>query len=230
MPTINLKVTKVLGEDLTALCSLGEKTVQKISEGLHASDQTIIKPADLRSALGAAVDSDAAQVVERVVVGLSNLRRQSHLTVEEVLQSLENAIRLLDWDDDLLKSWAASRGALKTLLDEPSVNVTAKAVDLLYDHDHFFVEARILTNIRPIFDDKRDSVLGAAINQVLRLEYSNTKGERTNVTLAMDEDDIKWLRSACDDALLKGKTLAREIADKWKIGSLTIDELNNDRS
>src|SRR5258708_5552821 len=135
MTQLNLKVSKALGADLTQVSGLGAVALTRLSDRLHQDGHCIIKPADLRAVITEVVGSEAAPVVERVLLGLSALRRQGHVSAEEVLKSLTQSIDQLDWDESQRKGWETVQSQLASLLENQSIIVTAKAVDLLYDYE-----------------------------------------------------------------------------------------------
>jgi hypothetical protein len=90
---------------------------------------------------------------------------------------------------------------------------TAKALDLVLDHEHVFREARIITDIRPIFGGAvEDEPAGAAIISTLSLEHYNTSGDDGKFQVALDEHDLRQLRDRADRALTKTETLKELLA------------------
>lgn len=86
------------------------------------------------------------------------------------------------------------------------LNVTVKAMGVMADQDHVFLEARILTDIRPVFNSKGDSVEAAVIVHNLRIHYGQDSDHR-DFYVALDTSDIQLLREALDRADMKAKCL-----------------------
>jgi hypothetical protein len=230
MPQLNLKVPRALADDLTHVCELGLETLASLDRSLNTRDGCIVKPSDLRGAIAGIIGEDAVPVVERVLLGLSALRRQGRVSAAEIINSLTRAIDRLDWEPERRKLWEDSRTALENLLNNRSVIVPAKALDLLYDYEHFFVSAKILTDIRPVFDETKENIVGATVNQTLRLAYSDSNGESKTISITMDQEDVEFLRLSCEEGQKKSESARKKILAGWGVDTLTIDEVNNERS
>lgn len=96
---------------------------------------------------------------------------------------------------------------LQVLLDLDSVVTTARALDLLTEHEHVFHSARILTDIRPVFgDDPSESPAGALIVEALKVEYFD-EGRTCSLYLALSHSELRNLRDTVDRALEKSDTV-----------------------
>src|SRR5206468_2991943 len=88
----------------------------------------------------------------------------------------------------------------------------AKARDLAFDFERLYTRARILTDIRPIYDDPRNAIVGADIIQSLRLDYVSSDGDTKTITIALDIPDLEQLKKCCEDALQKSE-VARKLIE-----------------
>jgi hypothetical protein len=86
------------------------------------------------------------------------------------------------------------------------LNITMKAMGVLTDQDHLFLHARIMTDVRPVFNERGDSVDAAVIVHNLRIHYS-VDSDHKDIYFAMDTNDIQSLRAALDRADVKAKCL-----------------------
>jgi hypothetical protein len=92
----------------------------------------------------------------------------------------------------------------------------AKARALLVTHDKGYQGARIITDIRPVFEsDPTKEPSAAVLVHTLRLEYHES-GEHKSIFIALDSDDIKGLQDTICRAKEKESTLLKLIA---KMGS-----------
>jgi DNA-binding Lrp family transcriptional regulator len=93
-----------------------------------------------------------------------------------------------------------------------SIKYTYKAIDLLGENEKVYVESRVLTDIRTIFEtvDELNSS-DAVIFHQLRIEYLKD-GEQTRTFFAMDLSDLKELRATIDRAIDKHEA----ISEKYK--------------
>ena len=81
-----------------------------------------------------------------------------------------------------------------------------KAAGVALDQDHLFYHARILTDVRPVFDEKGDTVSAAVIIHNLRIHYGENSDHK-DFYVALDTGDIQLLREALDRADKKAKRL-----------------------
>ena len=104
-----------------------------------------------------------------------------------------------------------------------SVSLAAKALDISYDFEIVFLTGRWLcTSVRPVFDDDREGIVAPAIVQTLRLEFLASNGIRSNISIAMDADDIKQLRRESRDPAYKKGRIA-----KAKMEAVRLARYNN---
>jgi hypothetical protein len=79
------------------------------------------------------------------------------------------------------------------LLNLPAFSRTAKAIDLLTESAHLYHDARVLTDLRPIFGaDVTKPPEGVLIVHRLRIEFHDTEGIRT-MFFTLDPKDIEQL-------------------------------------
>jgi hypothetical protein len=88
------------------------------------------------------------------------------------------------------------------------LEITMKAMGVLVDQDHIFIHSRIMTDIRPVFNGKGDSVDAAVIVHNLRIHYAQDSDHK-DFYVTLDTGDIQLLRKALDRADAKAKCLQR---------------------
>ena len=86
------------------------------------------------------------------------------------------------------------------------LDVTMKATGVLVDQDRVYLYSKILTDIRPIFNKKADSVDAAVIVHNLRIHYAENSDHK-DFYVSLDTSDIRSLREALDRAEAKAKCL-----------------------
>jgi hypothetical protein len=85
-------------------------------------------------------------------------------------------------------------------------NITMKALDVLTDQDRTFYHAKILTDIRPVFNPSGDAVDASIIVHNLRIHFGENS-EHKDFYVALDTSDIQSLREVLDRADAKAKCL-----------------------
>ena len=104
---------------------------------------------------------------------------------------------------------------------EKPLGITSKANDVMIEQDRYFCSARILTDVRPIFQSDLTSVpTEAVIVHNLKITYHQDR-QHKEFFVAMDSEDIQALKSAIERAELKSRT-AKFMLDKANV--LLLDE------
>jgi hypothetical protein len=86
------------------------------------------------------------------------------------------------------------------------ISVTSKAFDVMTEHDKIFCNARILSDIRPVFADNPDTADAAVIIHNLQIGF-HQQGEHHEIYVALDTSDILKLKEVVERAELKTKAL-----------------------
>ncbi len=86
------------------------------------------------------------------------------------------------------------------------LEITMKAAGVVADQDHLFLQGRVLTDIRPVFDREGKSVDAAVIVHNLRIHYAESADDK-DFYVALDTGDLRSLRAALDRAEKKAECL-----------------------
>ena len=122
---------------------------------------------------------------------------------ESALASKEHSANFSGKKAEVLES------RLKALLScDNSLAVVVKALTVMREHQRVLCHARILTDIRPIFDDDPQQLSATMIVHNLQIGYKNSAGENhEEFYVAMDDDDLEMLGEYIERARQKSKTL-----------------------
>jgi hypothetical protein len=108
--------------------------------------------------------------------------------------------------------WAKFRKFLMVALAlDDTVGAAAKAGPVLTEHERIFEDARILTDVRPIFHpDLSEKPNAAVIVHMLRLTTRDVSGQqRQSQYFALDANDIRFMKQLMDRAITKEETLIK---------------------
>jgi hypothetical protein len=87
----------------------------------------------------------------------------------------------------------------------------SKAKQLAHDSQSTFSEARIITDVRPIFaSDHVGPPIGAIVIHTLKIDYWQESSQK-ELYLLVDDEDIETLKKALDHATEKSKALTEFI-------------------
>lgn len=222
MPTARIVLGRSQAEDLAALCSIGGERLSRIARTIEDSKPTI-NWEKIGGLIGAEPDEETSRSVRRVLLGLGRASRRGVGTIAELLNSVGEFLQS-QWDEPRLEQWRECRPAIERLLNTESVVLASKAADLATDFDRLLVGARILTDIRPVFDVPRDEIIGSVITQTLIIEYISPEGEQGTLSVAVDSDDIEELRKACETAAKKSKIARTVTENKLRVEAIMSGE------
>jgi hypothetical protein len=216
-------------EDLVYLAQHAE-AVQRIAE--------IVSPIPPGTGLLTVVKEVAAKLndpsvdVERVLGTFQNVARtQARMRIDlgAFLDSLAGAYA--SWAtaagvENAEELWTKARETLATAMrnlgpDNP-LEVARKAERLLYSHQNVLSEARIITDVRPVFDQAGDKIVKSVVAYTLLIDYAEA-GTLHRIEIGLDTGDLADLRIVCERAERKAVALRDALKDKPWPTTLTLD-------
>jgi hypothetical protein len=199
-----LKIPPQSREPFAAVAKLSEDEATALAEALEVPDCLPTGPELI------------TRVQERVpglVPMVSRLVYSTLALISSLAQDVDDAGELavalskdpaIDGLNDVQRAQLAKR--LEGLMQSPSLRLTAKAVDIRTEYEHVFADARILTDIRPVFSDRNaDTPAAGVVVDTLKLDYYGTDGNRRSFYVALDEEDLVSIKEQATRALAKSK-------------------------
>lgn len=199
---------------LTALTKINISDLQAISSELSAAPFTV-DPDDVRERIERIAGSEPGRQLHSFLFTLLASVRSDDQSPEATLANVGAQVKTAL--PSLAEGWEPREAIFKAILGSRSVRTSAKAIQVSYDFERVFLEGRFITSIRPIFDDPRETILGAAVVQTLRIDYSSAGGEQASISFACDRADIEQLYKSCELALKKGNEALRQAHDAWRL-------------
>lgn len=135
----------------------------------------------------------------------SNRKLDNDEVIQQVTKSCFDDESLAKLFDDRSKILFRER-LLLVLNSENSISLAYKILDVTRNQERLFLESRILTDIRTIFKSDLVEPLGAAITQVLKIEYLESN-QRKEFFVALEPEDIEQLYSQLNRARQKADSL-----------------------
>ena len=214
--SLQLHATKHQLADLKRLAELGPDRLGEVREKLRQLDKPTLGPQELLGVVRELLAEDAEGFV-RQLLSFQGLVRQTGRTVEEVISGIHSAIDRQGAEVGLdVAKWMEVEDVIKELTHEQSVRLATKAIELAYDYTNLLRRTKVLTDIRPLFDEDADKIEGAVVSYTLRLNYNSSDGEH-ELSIALDERDIETLIDQCTRAIKKAATSRALMADKCDI-------------
>lgn len=205
---MKIRIPKNRWEAFVALSTMSDESVKTVFAALasvppqnYGPDVALQIAASLKDTLGNGI----AEVVD-TVFSLFPLIISTNKSVDQMLDTVMEAVRQYAAREKELPPDQLDRLRinLKKLLQVPSMSVGAKATGVLFDNPHNFLNARVITDLRPVFELENVNIAGAVILHTLKIEYGAEGTSEKEFFVALDDDDIKSLISKLERALEKG--------------------------
>lgn len=204
---------------IAKLRGLDEKAVRDLRESLDKVSATV-NPSEASLQL-MTLDSDKAipglKEIRSLLVSLYAIKSTHEIPLDEFVNDVCDAI---DESSDSAIAFATDderrkfKEVLATLLDAEPFAMATKAYDLQTEGERTFCDARILTDLRPVFGkDIASGPAGMVIIHRLKLGYHNSEGEHRTFYIALDAEDLVTLKKAIDRAELKARSLKSIVKD-----------------
>lgn len=232
-----MPIQLLLGEsqlrDLQLIRDIGEEKLKKAVTALEEFKPSSLSPKCLQEELYTVFPGEKETSISflRILISFYNILRQRQIGIDALLEgifySINNAPKNFRWDENGLRKWKETEKFLKKLLSISAVWNIVKALDLSYEYENLLQSARIITDIRPIFDIVADKIEGTVITHTLRLEFDSREKE-ASLSIVLDSEDIKKLKDSCDRALKKAKVAQEFVTEKGGKPSIIVGEMIDD--
>lgn len=207
-----MSIPRQYEEALARVGQLSNESAQELLVALRETPNTM-NPNSLSSAVAAQVDTIAATDVEEIVpalLSLYSLRDRSEAAISDIAAGVAQAMEENRSEELRLlpERRADFERRLAELLSVSRLNDTARAGRLLLENEHSLQEARIVTDIRPIFepDNPEAAPKGALIVHMLKIVYRGDNITK-NFFVALDTNDVRELLEQLDRADAKAESL-----------------------
>lgn len=207
---ITLKIPDRYIPGVVKLKDLPDGDVDKIVASL--SNAVSGSPREMARMVSTAVDSIStreAKAIADTLRSLYVLRTGMELTIESLVEALTQAIN--QSDDERLRmvgdDVAALGPKLTKLLNIRPLSMISKARELQIEYENVFCDARILTDMRPVFDaDVKSEPAGFVLSHVLKIEYHRDNAHK-QIQIALNKMELQDLITVLLRAQEKAATL-----------------------
>ena len=193
---------------IQALIALGTNRLVKLAERQADRPLNLSFP-DLFSELSEYLECDQRtlqQAFMDALIPLNGLRRSFELPPNLFTESLTHTLSERapeDWRKENLEKWSSIRGHLSPFFKPDNFfSQASKAFELLSLRPAILQHVKILTELRPIYDEDLTKTLTTVQTNTLVLTYWDGEGERT-LHVTLDRDDLQSLSSELQRAQQK---------------------------
>jgi len=220
--------------DIKRVIELGKDPLNRVLEILEGLDPPPLRPELLVKCI---VDSfsqeqhsfsqEQFESLVRLLVSLHGISRQSGKSVSEVFSALRTTIEAQGSGYGVqADQWNSIAKCVEKLTQHKSIRLTSKAIELAYDYANLVRQSKILTDIRPLYDEEGDKIEGAVVSFTLRLRYDSASEEH-EISLAMDFDDITALKAKCERALRKASAAKALLTKDCHLNAMIAGEVSD---
>ena len=216
-PTVRFSVPQGELPNLKLLAHADASALQDIEEALKQEKPTLDVDALSRAvAQRIGLDASLPPPLVSLLWRLALVQRRCELTAEAFVEAL--TVTLGDfgsdqWSVDDKTSWGAHRDWLSRVLHSHGVlALGAKAAELMLEQRLVFFKSRVITDVRPLFDDAAEQLIGFVPVHTLAITCYED-GESRTVRVAMDSEDLGQLRRQLERAQRKGDIITRDLAE-----------------
>jgi hypothetical protein len=201
-----LRLSETQLSDFRSLVELPEAQLRSILDRLNKRTPVPMSQEEVRRVIAEILPEEQAKVeaLTRQLLALAGLQYRSDVPHDELNEALRNSLdgKL---DPTELEGWDRISPLFNEILASPAIRTTVKSLELLYDYANFVQSSNVITDVRPVFDDEAEHVIGAIISFTLRLSYQNGNSVHS-LSVAMDAEDVGKLQNQCRRALKKAET------------------------
>jgi len=224
-----LNIPEIYRAGVSKIRRLDERSVWEIRKALDQAEEStsprqngVETPRDPDSVALSAIRSVASANVDefkqiaRALAGLYIAKSVRDVSVDDFAESVCDAMENLPQEDLRLPHSEREefKEKVKILLGSNFFSVVSKAFDLATDDERTFCDARILTDLRPVFGPQiEEGPQAMVVLHSLKLTYHQGSQKHQQFYIALDDDDLKTLRKLIERAEAKAKALRPAVHD-----------------
>lgn len=206
----SLKIPDRYKPGLVILAQLPDDPYRELLSAVQRAPKSFSNIRELVSWLSPEIKGVGSEDLSKVVNSISSLYR---LASRRRVAIPKLAIDVLEGAQEGINGFKVAEGVdfigrLTALLEQEAFDlVSFKARELQGESERTLCEARVLTDVRPIFGEKiEDSPTGMIITHTLKLVYHEMTGHK-ELYVALDDDDIASLTKILQRAGDKARSL-----------------------
>ena len=143
----------------------------------------------------------------RTVSVLYSIMRSKKKSQEDLTNDLAETIEIEKPRIFPVEKTVVLKARIQKLLGfDKIIGLASKAMDVMTDQDHIFCGVKVLSDIRPVFQDAPDSISAAMVVHNMRIAY-HQDGKHLEFSVAMNPEDIRKSIEVLERAEKKSKAL-----------------------
>jgi hypothetical protein len=190
-----------------SLVDLPEKDLEALVGALRVTSPTLLVT-DMSA--GVAQTTGIAETVVRTILrllgSLARGRAAAHQSVEVFLPGVRRTLAAGQalTTDELEKHWPRISRHIADALNTKAISISSKAMSVLVSNERVLCNSRVLSDMRPVFDDDIEPAGFLILHQLKLAFHDNDDYDRTSyIYLALERSDLVRLKDSIDRALKK---------------------------
>jgi len=201
---------------LKFLAHIEEEFLQALSSALaHAKPNVASDDLSKVIARESSLDDRKTSKVLQILFRLSITQRRLELRPEDFFDSIVNSIGKLGdrWNEEDTKALREKIPCLVALLAlDGIISLSAKAGELMLDQSLVLYRSKVVTDVRPIFNERVDGIFGFVPFHTLVISVFED-GESKDIHLALDTNDVIQLQGQLERAEKKELILRSQLTN-----------------
>lgn len=221
-----IKIPPKYREVLIGITSLSDAAMTELEAVLGGAKQALIsreETSELAAQLKSIPTEKGVEIIE-ALLPLYMLKGSANKSTSEFIGDVINSLTHGSEDEESLSDEQVKplESRLANLLGLNAIDLSAKALSVLLEQQRIFQAARILTDIRPVFNhDASELPTSVVLIHNLKIEYLED-GEAKEFFVAMDRKDLHKLQDVLERANQKEVSIKAALTKS----SLDLIELN----
>lgn len=215
---------------LTLFIELEDEAIEEIVASLEKNISPLVEIETINNTVANQVtqlDVKHSQKIIDFILSLYGLFTDSDFYPKEFVDSLLEFLRTSPEFSEKFTEFQLQRfnkRLLRVIEQDGVLSVLFKAANVILEQERIFLKARVISDIRPIFDRDLDKGFSSAtIVHTLKLEYRQANKSK-EFFVALDSIDIKQLQEQLNRAEKKAEFLRQLIQKNANVNFIEIEE------
>jgi hypothetical protein len=206
----SLQVPKKHHRGLQDFLELSENSFQSIINSVDSMELVLEAKEILAKEIGEIKDIEREKVsgIADAIISISFVKATSESSNEAFINDLTTAIEesseLATLIDTIGKDKINQR--LEKLFAVDTLAIATKARSIMYEYDNIYYRGRVITDIRPVFNNEADAINAALIIHSLRIHY-HVGDTHQDFFVALDTNDLQQLIDVLERSKAKAEKL-----------------------
>ena len=190
-------------QDIAQISSVKGEAYQSLEAKIQDLGN-LINPNTLYEVIGEIFGPNFGAPLFRFLIGLasySSVYEDENFKV--IMEDLTDELKLdTAWYEQNGASWEGVKKHLENILYLPAISLVAKTIDISSHYGDVVSDISITTDMRPVFDNKRNEMVGSILTNTLFIEITDTNGLKKEVC-TIHLDDLMKLQKEVERAIQK---------------------------